>query len=274
MEGRISKERVRHERERLNAVDRHWREINSQICSRRMVHDDLVTTQNSLKAAEEQHEETIKDNYRTIRRLEADIRRIEPAVAAAVERETATKDRLEKELNDQRRDKNCEIEILRKQAREAKEEARSLRGSLITMDSTAEMRQREIQELSTRIHEEKASLREDRDHVVGGLKLDMEGLERTIRNGEAEISSLKAKVTGFESGDEVRSLQSQLRLLKKKLRKAAEDAEELRRNSEAQESRRSEEAERASEEKERLKNRLAEVVRSKESQTRKVQSHQ
>ena len=271
VEGRISKERERHEKERSDAVDKHLQEINSEICQRQMVFDELATTQTRLNTAESGHKDTIKDHHRTIRRLEAEIRRMEPAVAAAVERETATKDRLEKELKDQRKEKKAEISIIQKQTREAKEEARSLRGSLISMESTAKMRQLEIRQLSTRLDEEKASLREDRDHIVDGLKLDKEGLERTIRNGEAEISSLKAKVANFEAGGEVRSLQSHLRVQKKKLRKAAEDAEELRRNSEAQESRRSEEAKRASEEKKDLKNRLAKVVRSKGSQNRKVQ---
>ena len=80
------------------------------------------------------------------------------------------------------------------------------------------MRQIEIRRLSTRLDEEKASLREDRDHIVDDLKRDKEGLERAIGNGEDEINGLKVKITEFESDDEVRSLQSQVRDLKKKLR--------------------------------------------------------
>ena len=75
------------------------------------------------------------------------------------------------------------------------------------------MRELEIQRLSTTFDEEKSSLREDRDHIVSGLKRDKASLERMIKDGEADITSLKVKITEFESGDDVRSLQSQLRRL-------------------------------------------------------------
>ena len=278
VEGRISREKQRHEKERIDAVDRHTQEINSQICLRQMALDELDGTRTRLNTAENKHEDTIKDNYRTIRRLKADITRMEPAVAAAVERETSTKDRLEKELEDQRKDKDSKINLLKKRLRESKNEARSLKNNLITLDSTAEMRQHEIQRLSTRHDEEKASLREDRDHIVGDLRRDKEGLERTIRNDEAEIKSLKMKITEFESGDAVRNLQSQIQVLKTKLRRASKEAKDLRRSSEAQESKRSEEVKRASDEKAglehqlaELKAQLAEVTSSKECQHRTAQ---
>ena len=277
VEGRISRERQRHEKERIDAIEKHTQEMNSQICSEQMTLDKLAETQNCLIDAQNQQKDTTKENYCTIRRLEADIKRMEPAVAAAVERETSTKDRLEKELEDQRKDKESKINGLKTRLRESNKEARSLKKDLITLEGTAERRQLENQRLSTRHDEEKASLREHRDHIVGDLRREKEGLERTIRDDEAEINSLKMKITEFESGDEVRSLRSQLREEKKKLRIAAKKAEALRKNNEAQESKSSEEVKRVSDEKEGLKNQLAdlksqlaEAIRSKECQYRKL----
>ena len=271
VEGRISRERQRHEKERIDAINQHTQEMNSQMCLRQMDLDDLATTRLRLNAAENQHKDTTRENYRTIRRLEAEIRRMEPAVAAAVERETSTKDRLEKELKDQGKDKDSKINGLKTLLHESSKETRWLKKDLITLEGTAERRQLENQRLSTRHDEEKASLRENRDHIVGDLRRDKEGLERTIRDHEAEINSLKLKITELESGDEVRSLQSQLRAEKKKLRIAAKQAEELRRSSEAQKSKTSEETKRVSDEKECLEHKLAEAIRSKESQHREVQ---
>ena len=278
VEDRINQLKQRHETERMGAASSHMQEINTQICLRRMVQDELDMTRHHLTAAENAHKDTVKDKNRAIRGLRAEVSQMEPAVAAAVERETSTKDRLEKDLKDQRKDKDDEISNLQKQLREAKNEVRSLTRSKITLDTAAEIRQLEIQRLSTTCDEEKASLREGRDHVVGGLKLDKAGLERTIRDCEAEITSLKLKITELESGHEVRSLQSQLRDQKKKLRKAAKEMEVLHKKGEAQESRRSEEGKRASQEKEGLekqltdlKDRLAEVLRSKECQDRAVE---
>ena len=276
VEGRISKERQRHEKERLDAVNKHTQEINSQVCLRKIVLNELAETRTRLNAAEDQYEDTIKDKDRTIRGLKRDLSAVEPAVAAAVERETFTKQRLEEQLKDQRKEKDGEIGSLKNQLREVKEIARSANQSVSRWRLSANIKDEEIKRLSGRLDEERATLREEKDYVVSDLKRDKEGLERTIANGEAEINSLRRRVTDFESGEEARSLQSRLREMKRKLRRSENETqtltEELQEKVKAQESKRLEEAKRASDEKEHLEKRLAEAVRvSKEGQDRTAQ---
>ena len=276
VEGRIGEERERHERERLDAVGRHMQEINSQVCLRQMVLDKLAMTQNRLNDAEDQHEDTIKDKNRIVRGLKAEISRMEPAVAAAVERETSTKERLEKQLKDQLKKKDRQIGSVEDQLREAKKTIKSPSQSISGWRLSAQINEGRIEQLSNRLFEETATLRENRDYVVADLKRDKEGLERSIRDGEAVINSLKGRITDFESGHEVRSLQSRLRAMKKKLQKSEKEAQsltkELQKEVETQGSKRLEEAKRASGEKDDLKEQLAEAIRvSEEGQNRTVQ---
>ena len=290
VERRIGEEKLRYERESLAAEDRHSQAMNSEKCQRYEVSKELARTQDCLSVVEKNYEAALEKKNKAIDILKTDLGRVEPAVAAAVERETSTKERLEKQLKDQRQEKDHEIDSLKNKLREARKKARSVDESLSRWRLSAQTKEVENQRLSARLDEEIKTLREDRDHIVGGLKLDKTGLERSLRDDEAVINDLKKKITEFESGDELRGLQSQLQNLKKKHRMSAKEAhnltkklqscqqetEEYQRKVKAQESRRSEEVKKASDEKRTLENQLAdlkdelaEAVRvSKEGQTR------
>ena len=293
VERRIGEEKLRHERESFAAEDRHRQAMNSEKCQRYEVSKELARTQNCLSVVEKNYEAALEKKDKAIDMLKTDLERVEPAVAAALERETSTKERLEKQLKDQRQEKDHEIDSLKNKLREARKKARSADESLSRCRLSVQTKEVENQRLSARLDEETKTLREDRDHIVGGLKLDKTGLERSVREDEAVIDSLKKKISEFESGDEIRSLQSQLRDLKKQQRMSAKTAhnlteklqtcqqetEEYQRKVKAQEGTRSEEAKRASDEKDSLefqladlKNQLAEAVRvSKEGQNRTAQ---
>ena len=276
VEDRISEEKVKHERERLAAEDRHRQAMNSEKCQRNEVSKELAWTQSRLSAAEKSYEAALKKKDKAISGLERDLRQVEPAIAAAAERETSTKERLEKQLKDQLKEKDREIGSVKDQLREAKKTVQSSSQAISSWRLSAQSKKTEIERLSVRLDEETAALRENRDYLVNDLKRDKEGLERSIRDGEAVINSLKGRITDFESGDEVRSLQSRLREMKKKLRKSDKEAqkltEEVQRKIEAHESKRLEEEKRASDEKDDLKVQLAEAIRvSEEGQNRTVQ---
>ena len=250
VEGRISHEKAKHERERLAAEDRHRQAMNSELCKKHEVSKEVALTEERLNTAEVNYEAALQKKDKEISGLKTELRRVEPAVAAAVERETSTKDQLEKQLRDQRMDKDGEISKLQKQLREAEKEARSLKQSSSTLKSTAEWSQTQIQQLSTRFDEEKTSLREDRDRIVDDYKREKATLETVIRDGEAVINSLELKIAEFESGEEVRSLRRQLQVLNKKRRRSAKEAKKT-----------SQEAKKTSKENGELKEQLAEVTR-------------
>ena len=60
------------QKQKANGTNRHMQQINTQICMRRMVSDELNLTQERLTAAENAHEDTIEDKNRTTRELETD----------------------------------------------------------------------------------------------------------------------------------------------------------------------------------------------------------
>lgn len=280
VEDRIGKEKLKAERERLNAQDRHWQEMNSEKCQRYEVNKELALTKNHLRATEENHEAAIKKKDKAINRLRTDLRGVEPALAAAVERETSTKDRLQEELKRQRKEKDGEIGILQAKLRRARDEVRSSKNSSRSLNTAAKLSQLEIERLSSIHDEEKLSLREHNNWIVGDLQREKNGLERTIRDDEAEIDSLKGKICELESGVEIRSLRSRVRTLKKKLQTCQQETEELHKATDAQESRGSEEVQKASHENKSLedqladlKNQLAEAARSKEGQDRAIQDY-
>lgn len=260
VEGRMKAQRKTYEEKIAGAAFQHLQERNSLQCQIRMVSDSLNTVHFQLVNAERQHQTAIRKKDRTIEELEARIEGMEPAVAAAQEREATNTQGLEKQLKDQRTEKNEEISTLKSQVREAKLEVQALNKSLKKAEAAAKWERLQSQRLSDRLDEETTTLRENKEHVVIGLKLDIDGLQRTVSSDQFEIDRLEGRITQLESGEELQGLRSQLLASQKRSRKSAKDAknleerlqksqcetEELQQTVEAQQKKSSEEADIAS----------------------------
>lgn len=228
VEGRMKAQRQGDEKKIADAASQHLQEGNSLRCQIRMVSDSLTTVQNQLVNAERQYQTAIRNKDRTIENLEARIEGMEPAVAAAQEREANNTQVLERQLKDQRKKKDGEISTLKSQRREAKLEVQALNKSFEKAEAAAESEKLQSQRLSDRLDEQTTTLRENNEHVVIGLKLDIEGLQRTIRDDQFEIDRLEGRITQLESGEELQGLRSQLLASQRKSRKSAKDAKELK----------------------------------------------
>lgn len=229
VEDRMKTQRQGYEKKIADAASQHSQEENSLRCQMRMVSDSLTTAQNQLVIAGVQHRTAISNKDRTIEKLEARIEGTEPAVAAAQEREAMNTQVLERQLKDQRTKKDGEISTLKSQLREAKLEVQVLTKSLQKAEAAVKSEKLQSQRLSDRLDEGMTTLREDKKHVVDGLKLDIAGLQRTIRDNELKIDSLEGQIIRLESGEEVRGLRSQLLASQKRSRKSAQDAKDLER---------------------------------------------
>ena len=267
-EDRIDVVRDNYENAKLAAEDEHKHQRNSLIFSRKIVRNDLNEARRQLNVAVEEHQVAIKDKDRTIEVLEATIKQMREDLGASGKRH------LEKQLADQRKEKDGEIGALTDQLCESKAEVKSLS----RWKDTAEAEKRNRIRLTERLENQTTRLREDKKKIVDQKNLDIIGLERIIKTNEADISRLQGMITSLEAGEEIECLKSQLKESKKQLRvsdrnmqdmkqqlqNCQRETEELKRTIKARDKNISEEAEKASKEKEDLKKELEQTARVSE----------
>ena len=267
-EDRIDVVRDDYENAKLAAEYNHKHERNSLISSRRAVRNDLNGARRQLNVAVEEHQVAIKDKDQTIQELEATIKHMREELGASGKRH------LEKQLEDQRKEKDGEIGALTDQLRESKAEVKSLSG----WKDTAEAEKRNRTRLTEQLQDQTTRLREDKKQIVDQKNLDIRGLERTIKTKEADISRLEGIITSLEAGEEIEGLKSQLEESKKQLRVSAKnmqdmkqqlqncqrETEELKNTIKARDKSIFEEAEKTSKDKEDLKKALEQTNRVSE----------
>ena len=252
----------------LAAEDKLKHVRNSLMFSRRAVRNDLNGARRELNVAVEEHQVAIKDKDRTIQELEATIKHMKEELGASGKRH------LQKQLEDQRKEKDVEIAALTDQLRESKAEVKSLSG----WKDTAEVEQQNRTRLTEKLQDQKTRHRKDKKQIVDQKNLDIRRLERAIKTNEADISRLEVKIISLEAGEEIERLKSQLEESKNQLRVSAKDmqdmtqqlqncqreTEELKNTIKARDKSISEEAEKASKDRENLKKALEQTNRVSE----------
>ena len=205
VESRIKELRQAHANELSTAAFQNFQERNSIICSKRMVQDSLAEARNKVIAWEQQHEATVKENQRTVNDLKALVRQLRSEVTTSELLTASAERRLQERREEQCKEKDSEINTLRKQLRESQDQVKSLDQCKATLERMKQQNQR----LSGDLEEQTATLRTDKEHVIGRLKLDIGGLERTIKANEATIRRLQKKITGLQSGQEIKDLKDE-----------------------------------------------------------------
>ena len=267
-------------KENSEAKRKHQHEKNSLICSRRMVDDDLLKARQQLAEAAKEHETAAKSNRTTIDQLKADLREV-------VSRKTTSEDvaasdmrRLEKRSELQCKERDDKIKSLNDQLRRANESLKEL-GEYKTKAQAAEQRS---QRLSDQLKEETTRLRENKEHAVSKLRLELGGHKMTIKANEDEMRQMQANITALETGEELQTLKSQVQKSKKQLRASAKETQDakkqaqdqqhemegLRRTIKAQGDEISESSTKASNEKDELKKQLEDFARASDEKLKRA----
>ena len=224
VESRIKELNTAHTTEMSAAAFQSFQERNTIICSRRMVEDSLRDARHQATVCKQQHKAAMKEQNSTIDGLKAMVRQVRSTVTTSEELVAFVKRSTEKQLDDQRKEKDQEVSTLKGQLRESNEKVKALGG----WKGKAEAEQRHSQRLSDRLIDETTTLREDREHIVGNLKRDIQGLERTIRMKGAKITKLGRKIVSLESGQEVKDLKSQFGEAQKQWQQSTNEMQGLR----------------------------------------------
>ena len=252
----------------LAAEDKLKHVRNSLMFSRRAVRKDLNGARRELNVAVEDHQVAIKDKDQTIQELQATIKHMREEPGASGERH------LEKQLEDQRKEKDGEIGALKEQLRKSKAQVKSLSG----WKDTAEAEKQNRTRLTEKLQDQKTRHRKDKKQIVDQKNLDVRRLKRAIKTREADISRLEMRTISLEAGEEIEGLKSQLEESKNQLRVSAKDmqdmeqqlqncqreTEELKNTIKARDKSISEEAEKALKDKEDLKKGLEQTNRVSE----------
>lgn len=221
VESRIQELKTAHTEKMSAAAFQSFQERNTLICSRRMVQDSLRDTRHQLTVCEQQHDAEIKEKNSIISGLRATVVQLKSTMTASKELAESAERGLERQLDDQRVEKDIKINALKDQVHKSQEEIKTLG----TWKDKANAEERNIKRLWDRFHEDTATLREDKEHTVGGLKLEIKGLERTLGMNDATITQLRREITSLESGREVKDLKSQLGEAQKRLQRCAKNSE-------------------------------------------------
>lgn len=203
---RINVVKENHEKEKEAAALKNSQEQNTLICSRKNKEDELKEAVHQAKMREQQHKDEMDEGKSTIKDLSATVRQLRSDAEKTAELGVSADRRQQKQLNDQRKKNDDDIARLNDQLRKS-EDTVKIQGEWKTKEEGA---QRNCQTLSDRLNEEMTSLREDKEHVVASLKLDIQGLERTIATNEAQVEELVGTIARLEAGEQVQGLQSQL----------------------------------------------------------------
>ena len=271
VEDRIAEALANLKKDNAEAKRKHQDMQSSLIRSRRLISDDLVEAREQLAEAAKERETAVKDKETTIDQLRADLSQMKSRKVASEDVAASEKRRLEERSNLQCKQRDDKISDLNNQLRQANDNIKALGG----YKAKAQVAEQRSQRLSDLLQEEKTRLREDKEHVVSNMRLELGGHKRTIKANEDEIEQLQGKITALESGEEISTLKAQLQTSKKQVRASAREMQdskkqaqdrqneidELRKTVKAQSDEITEGTEKASNEKDRLEKEL-EVART------------
>lgn len=128
VEGRIDALKEKHRQENSAKDFNNRQERNTLVCQRRMVEDSLADARLQVTAAEQQHKITTKNRDGIIRELMVTVRELRSTLTTSRELTASAEQILKKQLDDQRKEKDYQIDDLKIQLRQSKDEAKKLGG--------------------------------------------------------------------------------------------------------------------------------------------------
>ncbi|KAF6220707.1 hypothetical protein HO133_003140 [Letharia lupina] len=222
--GRIDAVKESYEQKKSAAELINRQERNALNFSKEMVENNLAEARRQVTAGEQQHDAAIKEKDSTIKELKVVMRQLRSTVTTSEELAASAERGLQKQLDDRCKEKDREIGTLKDQLRELEDRVKALGG----WKDKAEAEQRNHQRTSSQLNDQMTALREDKNHLVHGLKLEIGGLQRSIKEEEDTIADLRRKVTSLKSGQEVKDLKSQLGEAKKQQQLSVKETQDLR----------------------------------------------
>ena len=267
-------------KENSDAKRKHQDLQNSLIRSRRLISDDLAEARQQLTDTAEEHQTAVKEKDATIGQLRADLKQMESRKVASEDVAASDKRLLKKQSELQCKQRDDKISDLNNQLRQANDNIKALG----VYKAKAQSAEQNSQRLSDLLKEEKTRLREDKEHVVSNMRLELGGHKRTIKANEDEIEQLQGRITALEAGEEFSALKAQLQRSQKQVRASAKETQdtkkqaqdqqnemqELRKTVQAQRDEISEGTKKASDEKDGLEKQLKDLARASDEKLKEA----
>ena len=223
MKGQIEAMKKKHEKETTDTRLKNWQERNGLFCSIQMVKNELVAVRGQTTQDRLQHQATLRNTIKTknqeIKDLERIFREREVNIIASKEL-IASEERMSKSQVNEKEEK---IHLLQDQLHEREEKVKALGN----WKQEAESGKKKYQQLCDVRNDRETTLKENHAHIVDRLKLDNKGLNRTIAINEGKIADLERRITGLESGQEVKDLRSKLARVQKQKKKPTSDLQKM-----------------------------------------------
>ena len=218
VESRINAVKEKHRQERLATEQHTGRERNTLLCQMRMVQDTLRKVRCQATLDEQKHEAAMKECGRVNKYLDTTVQNLRLTLAASQELSASTEQRLRTRLDDQGREKDHEISILKDQHQNLTHEIQIVRRCKFSAEQ-------ESHRLSDRLRLQTATFNADKKRIEDRANRDLEHLRRTIATDQVIINDLVEDVVRLKSGEEVQDLVSQLEDSKAQLQQSAKDTQ-------------------------------------------------
>ena len=223
---RIEEVKTALEQTKKVAEDKLRQKLDSVILLKSRIESELAETRSEVNVLKQQQKTMAEKNTAALNEYKECLKKRNLAVTASEKSTELAERNLEALRNDTLKKDSEENATLQKQLRASKDLAKSLE----TWKTKAENHEQIYQRLREEVKNTADDIRENKDHEINDLKLDIRGLRRDMATDEVTISRQNSEIAKLKSGKELLKLKSELEQAKKQLKDAELETQKLRRN--------------------------------------------
>ena len=223
---RIEEVKLDFEQSKKASEDRLRQERDSMILLKRQIESELAKARSEVKALKEQQKTAAENNTATLNEYKECLRKRSLDVTSSKELTELAERKLEALRNEKLTKYSQEVADLENQLRASKDLAKSLG----PWKTKAENHERMYQRLREKMENAADDMRENKDHHINSLELDISGLQRDIATDEVTINRQNCEIAELKSGKGLLKLKSELEQAKKLLKNAELETKNLRRD--------------------------------------------
>ena len=266
VEARIVAIRQEHEKNKSASEHQNKQERNKLLFSESIIRQNLEQVRNQLTVAEQQHTAISKERVAIVKRLETEVKKLKSEATAFKSIQASMRESSMNKHQEERKEKDSEISNLKDRLRVSNEKVKELG----RWKAAANWEQQDKNKQSEHFKEEMGTLRENKDHKIRDLRLDISGLERTIKTNEDALTQFEERIRELESGKEIESLEAQLGESKQQLELMGKEKKKLQTIIKTRAKKTKEEKESSLKEKKTLEEQLEQATSVKEDFEKKA----
>ena len=185
VEDRIRKLKATHAQAMADAAFQNLQERNSLICSRRMVHDNLIDARHQIDEQKQQHQDAMRERNTVIKELDAMNKRLRLTAAASEQLAASVEERLQKQLDDQRKTATELQQTITNL--ESGQKVKELTDGLLRQVEAAKNNEQEVRTRVQSLEEERVRVAEQHQNAINEKDRKIQNLEQTVGENNSRL---------------------------------------------------------------------------------------